>query len=100
MTITNSSRERKSKINALAEDVPDPMSRDAPAGDSGVKLGDVFRVAVVELRFDAVAGVNHPLGSLRPARVRHVRVHVGLERIFLRLQRFPKRFRLFGDELD
>src|SRR5881275_1245069 len=65
-----------------------------------VEVPDIFPVAVVELRFHAVARVNQALGRLRPARVRHVRVHVRFERIFSRLQSLPKGLRLRGDELD
>src|SRR6185295_13309379 len=65
-----------------------------------VKFLDVFGVTIERLRADAVPGVDHTFGGLRPTGVGDVRVDVGLERVFVRRERFPKRGGLLVHELD
>src|SRR5439155_2591080 len=68
-----------------------PLSRPEPLLlEALVHVGDKFGVAVEQERGLALAaGADDLLGRLAPARVRHLRVHVRPETIFLVLQRFP-----------
>ena len=54
-----------------------------------VEVGDVFAVAVEQQRRPPLAGADHLLGRLAPARMRHLRIDVGPEAVFGRLQRLP-----------
>src|SRR5262245_17895519 len=57
-------------------------------------------VAVVALGLAHLAGAEHALAGLAPARVRHRRVDVRLEVVLVRRQRVPERRRLLAGELD
>src|SRR5690606_32598759 len=51
-----------------------------------VEVGNIFAVAVEELRRDHVIGADDPLARLAPARMRHLRVHIGPEPVFAGLE--------------
>src|SRR5437867_2165371 len=65
-----------------------------------IEPADGIAVAVEGLGANTVVRVDEPLERLRPARVRHLRVHIGLEGILVRRERFPKARGLRFDEFD
>src|SRR5437867_4161641 len=65
-----------------------------------VKMRDELAVAVEHLSGNHLAGADHPLLGLAPARMRHIRVDVRFKWIFGRLLIFPERVRLLFHELD
>src|ERR1019366_8130342 len=54
-----------------------------------VDVGDAVAVAVEDQRRPVLAGADHFLARLAPARMRHCRIDVGPEAVFRRLQRLP-----------
>src|SRR5882724_1170534 len=66
----------------------------------GVQAGHELAVAVVEQGGDALLAAQRLFGRLAPARMRHLRVHVGPEAVFARLQLLPERNRPLVAELD
>src|SRR5438093_282377 len=63
-----------------------------------VETSDMFGVAVEQQRRAALAEPDELLGSLAPARMRHLGVDVGPEPVFGRLQGLPKTLRpLIGE---
>src|SRR5919206_1184500 len=65
-----------------------------------VEIRDLGRIAVEELRRAAFARAEHLLVGLAPARMRHLRVHIGPEAVFLRLDLLPKTLRARLDEAE
>src|SRR5688572_19419649 len=57
---------------------------------SGVEPRDFGGIAVEKLSRHELAGVNHTLHRLAPARMRDVGVHIGPEAVFGGLERFPQ----------
>src|ERR1044072_2060519 len=66
----------------------------------GVEPGHELAVAVVEQGRDALVAAQRLLRRLAPARMRHLRVHVGPEAVLARLQLLPERGRPLVAELD
>src|SRR5450830_1132792 len=58
-----------------------------------VNVGDEFAIAVEQQRRLALAGAYHFLARLAPARMVDLRIDVGPEAVFGRLQRFPHALR-------
>src|SRR5262245_39454952 len=58
-----------------------------------VEIGHELGIAVEQLGRHAVAGAEHSLAGLAPARMWHARIHVGPEAVLRGLQRFPEAHR-------
>src|SRR5688500_2912098 len=69
-----------------------------------VKSSDLFFIAIEHERFlppaQRAAFADYTFTGLRPARVIHLRVHVGVEPIFIRGHDLPGVARLLRDEVD
>ena len=53
-------------------------------------MGDEFAVAVIDLRRNRLFGADQSLGGLAPTRMRHFRVNIGPEAIFVAGDLFPE----------
>src|SRR5215510_12877959 len=65
-----------------------------------VEIGNIFAVAVEQERRLALAGADEFLGRLAPARMRDLRIDVGPEAVFGRLQRLPVALRPLVGEVE
>ncbi len=64
------------------------------------KCADLFLVAVEHQRRAPARFADALLGGLAPARMIHVRIHVGVKAVFIRRILAPRRARLVGHQLD
>ena len=55
-----------------------------------VETGDIFAVAVEQQGRHALVAAQHALRCLAPARMGHLRIHIGPEAVFGSLDRLPK----------
>src|SRR6185437_2860550 len=78
---------------AIARSGPQPLLLQAL-----VEAGDVIAVTVEQQRRFMLAGADHFLGCLAPARMRHGRIDIGPKAVFGRLQRLPHALRPFVGE--
>ena len=82
--------EAEAEKRMAAEEVARQRSRPQPLFlQALVQVGDVFAVAVEQQRRLALVGADDLLGRLAPARMRDLRIDVGPEAVFGRLQRLP-----------
>src|SRR5262249_16926363 len=65
-----------------------------------VEIGEVLAVAVEQERRPPLAGADDLFTRLAPARMRHLRIDVGPEAIFRRLQCFPHALRALVGETE
>src|SRR5215467_724085 len=65
-----------------------------------VEVGDVLAVTVEQERRPSLAGADDLFTRLAPARMRHLRIHIGPEAIFRRLQCFPHSLRTLVGETE
>src|SRR5919202_129960 len=65
-----------------------------------VEIGDLGRIAVEELRRAALARAEQLFRGLAPARMRDLRIHIGPEAVFLRLDLLPEALRALLDEAE
>ncbi len=67
---------------------------------AAVEIGNKLAVAIEKLRRDAVVLADDPFTRLAPARMRDLRVDVGPEAVFARLDLLPERDRPLIGELE
>src|SRR6185312_3391856 len=81
---------RRSRLRALEPAGGAESGPEALAFEPLVEIGDVFAVSVEDQRRPPLAGADHLLARLAPARMRHRRIDVGPEAVFGGLQRLPQ----------